>query len=251
MSEQVSSEPWPMAARPSDLPDDELHVWSASLAIDSGLEHRLERWLSADEQARADRFHFPRDRARFIACRGRLREMLSAYAGVPPEEIAFHYGSHGKPFLAAPAGQAPIYFNVSHAGDLAVLAFRRRGEVGVDVERLRTVHEAESIARRYFTDRESATLQELSADQRMEAFFRAWTRKEALLKAIGVGLSFSLNEVEVTLRPDEPAALLHLPPTGADPGPWGIVHLSPAPGFIGALAAPRLVEGVVSRRWDG
>ncbi|MBW3598990.1 MAG: 4'-phosphopantetheinyl transferase, partial [Planctomycetes bacterium] len=128
MNEQVPSpEAWPAADQPPELGDDELHVWSASLDIEAGLERRLEGWLSSEERDRAARFHFPRDRRRFIACRGRLRAMLSAYTGTAPHEIEFDYGPHGKPALARRIGDPSLYFNVSHSDEVAILAFRRRG----------------------------------------------------------------------------------------------------------------------------
>jgi 4'-phosphopantetheinyl transferase len=245
----IPVESWPAGENPAALPDREVHVWSASLAIDEELRRRLSDWLSDEERARAGRFYFDRDRGRFIACRGRLRALLGAYLQKAPHEIQFHYGPHGKPGLASHAG-TPLFFNVSHSHDLALFAFRRRGEIGVDVERLRPVGEAESIARRYFTPREWETLRELPTDARTAAFFRCWTRKEALLKAIGVGLSFSLNEVEVSLREDEPARLLAVPARGRpQAAEWRLDHLAPAADYVGALASGDHGETLVFRRW--
>lgn len=242
-------EAWPAEEQAGALPEDELHIWCASLAIDGTIHHRLNQWLSDDERARASRFYFERDRVRFIACRGRLRLMLAEYLGKTPDQIVLTYGPHGKPALAG--NPAPLFFNVSHSHDLALFAFRRRGELGVDVERLRPIEEAEAIARRYFTPREWATLRDLPSPARIAAFFRCWTRKEALLKAIGVGLSFSLGEVEVTLRGEDPARLLSLPArAGAPASAWRLDHLAPAPEYLGALAATDQGEALRCRRWS-
>ena len=224
---------------------DEVHVWSADLdRIPEGL---LREPLSADEQERGRRFHFERDRRRFVATRGLLRRLLGRYLGLDPCRLRFGYGPRGKPFLA---GEDELRFNVSHSGGLALLAFARGREVGVDVERERPVPEAEDIARRYFSPREEAELRRLREGEWTAAFFRCWTRKEAFIKATGDGLSRSLDAFDVTLAPGEPARLLRVEGEPEAARRFWIEDVSPAPGFAGALAVEGSQARVVRRSAD-
>ncbi len=232
-----------------ELPDDEIQVWTVPLDLQDAAREQLAPWLAADERQRAARFVFDRDRNRFIVGRGALRVLLAQYSGCTPDEVTFRYGPHGKPALEN-TGAAALFFNVSHTHELALVALRRGGEIGVDIERLRPIAEAEAIARRYFTPREHTTLQGLPPADRAAAFFRCWTRKEAMLKAIGVGLSFALNDVEVTLTSDVPARLLSIRGTpDQEQASWRLHHLDPAPDYVGAVAVRGGEERIVSRRW--
>ena len=223
---------------------DEVHVWSADL--DRIPEALLRDPLSADEQERGRRFHFERDRRRFAATRGLLRRLLGRYLGLDPSRLRFAYGPRGKPFLA---GEDELRFNVSHSGGLALLAFARGREVGVDVERERPVPEAADIARHYFSAWEAAQLRRLRDGERTAAFFRCWTRKEAFIKATGDGLSRSLDAFDVTLAPGEPARLLRVEGEPEAARRFWIEDVSPAPGFAGALAVEGSPARVVCRSW--
>jgi 4'-phosphopantetheinyl transferase len=174
----------------------------------------LSAHLSAPEQARAARFRFARDRRRFTVARARLRELLAERLGALPGSIDFAYGAHGKPALAGRLASSGWHFNLSRRDDLALYAFSRGGEVGVDVEAVHALPEADELAARAFSPEENASYLKASADQRSLAFFRCWTRKEALAKALGVGLSVEAE-----------------PPRG-----WRLESFLPLPGFIAALA---------------
>jgi 4'-phosphopantetheinyl transferase len=176
--------------------------------------------LSQAERSRAARFRFDRERRRFIVARARLRELLAERLDVPPESIEFVYGREGKPALAERFACSGWRFNLSHCGELAVYAFSRAGEVGVDVEAVHAIAEADAIAARVFSRREHEAYRALAPTQRRLAFFRCWTRKEAFVKALGGGVSMPLAEVDVA----------HAPPG------WRLHSFSPLPGFIGALA---------------
>ena len=155
---------------------DEIHVWRARLdAPAPEVVASLEALLSADERERARKFYFERDRRRFVVCRGILRTLLGSYLGRAPQEIAFHYGPNGKPRL-----EDSIFFNLAHSEDLALLAFTRAGEVGVDVERIREMSDWPSIAELSFSPEERERLRACPAFRRREEFFHAWTRQEAL-----------------------------------------------------------------------
>jgi len=178
-----------------------------------------------------------------VLARGLLRAILGAHLGLEPGAIRFVYGPQGKPAIA----DSPLRFNLSHSEDLAVCALGRDLELGVDVERLRPVPEAESIARRYFCPAECADLLAVSPSARTQAFFHCWTRKEAYVKALGGGLSVALDGFQVTLRPGEAARLVHLDGQPDHAAEWSLEDLPLASGFVGALAVP--ARGLTLRTW--
>lgn len=221
------------------LTTDEVHVWRASLDQPESVLRRLRTTLSADEAARAARFHFERDRRRFTVARGVLRAILARYLDLAPEDIQFSYGPQNKPALADTRQNNNLQFNLSHSQNQALYAFARHREIGVDIEQIRTMCDAEGIARRFFSARENVVFQALPLQQRDEGFFNCWTRKEAYIKALGDGLSHPLDTFDVSLRPGEPAALLAVRGDSGEVSRWSIRALTPVPGYVAAL----VVEG--------
>ena len=185
-----------------------VHLWNASLDECRADDYlALELLLDEAEISRARRFYFERDRRRFTVARGLLRVFLGRYLNVPPESVAFGYTQRGKPFLLLP--ETEFQFNLSHSGGKALFAFARSHKVGVDVEAgERLGDDWPSLARRYFSAREQAELNALPEHQRRAAFLTGWARKEAYLKATGLGIADGLQTIEVTLGPDRPAAFL-------------------------------------------
>ena len=215
----------------------DVHVWRVSLDQAPAVVERLRQLLSADEHARAGRFHFERDRQYFIAARGCLRVILSRYLDIPPAEIQLSYGAHGKPQLATSTAQVhPFNFNLSHSGSLALYAFTQVGEIGVDLERVRPEFTGDDIAQRFFSAGEVARLNELSAELRHEAFFNCWTRKEAFIKAVGSGLSLSLDQFDVTLGPAEPVELLRTRWDENEAARWSLKAIDVGSGYVAAVA---------------
>jgi 4'-phosphopantetheinyl transferase len=227
--------------------DGKVHVFSALLDVPARRLEELVSYLSEDEWQRAERFHLERDRRRFIAGRGTLREILAALLDLHPARLAFSYGEFGKPQLAAPAAAHSLHFNLAHSDSISVYATAKH-ELGVDVERLRAMDDAEQVAWRFFSAREKRCLRALPAEQRREAFFHCWTRKEAYLKAIGSGLDDCLDQIEVSLAPGEAAALLGVPD---DSQPWLLHALVPAAEFVGALAIQPQDSRVNCWEWKG
>jgi 4'-phosphopantetheinyl transferase len=225
---------WYPAPSGLELGEDDVHLWRASLDCDAPVLSRLQTTLSRDERARADRFVFPADRNHFIAARGILRELLGAYLALLPAKLKFRYGTHGKPALDANASDSVLQFNLSHSKGLAIYAFSRGRELGVDVEQIRPQSAGEDIARRYFASSEVAELQALPTNLRPEAFFLCWTRKEAYVKAHGAGLSLPLDSFTVSLTPGRAVAL-----QAADTARWSVESLEPAPGFVAAVVVER------------
>lgn len=199
----------------------------------------LRAWLSGAERQRARRFRFDRDRRRFIVARARLRQLLAARCRTRPEAIEFVYGKNGKPALAPRFADTGWRFNVSHCDDVAVYAFSTGREIGIDVEAIRAVREADDIAARFFSRRENEAYLALAPGDKPLGFFNCWTRKEAFVKALGDGLSLPLDKFDVSLAPGEPAKLLRAERALGDGSGWRLDSFSPLPGFIAALASHR------------
>lgn len=231
---------WPQPPAEWQLDAHEAHVWAASLRVDEERADEFAHTLSPDETARAKRFVFDRDRKRFIAGRGLLREMLGHYLHREPGQIRFQYSPRGKPSLAGHAENEHFHFNLAHSDDVAVFTFSRTCPVGVDVERMRRMHDAESIAERFFSARETNLLKSLPEAEKQTGFFNLWTRKEAWLKATGEGIAKLLAQVEVSLEPDERAQLISILGDTRAAKKWTLHDLEPATGFKGALALPSL-----------
>lgn len=210
---------------------EEIHVWHAWLDRDAASLPNLASTLSQDEIARANRFHFERDKNHYVMARGLLRELLRRYLAEAPGRVEFSYGEFGKPALAGVHASSGLSFNVSHSGGLAVYAFAENRNLGIDVEQIKADFVSEDIARRYFSARELHDLLSLPPEKRAEAFFHCWTRKEAYLKARGAGLKIPLDSFSVSLLPGQPVELV----AGTEAG-WQLTALQLGIGFAGALA---------------
>jgi 4'-phosphopantetheinyl transferase len=233
---RTASEIWrPPPERPA-VSDSEIQVWRMSLDRSASEIPEMQDLLSEDENARAARFVFDRHRAHFIAGRASLRRILGRYVGLAPERLEFGYGPRGKPFLKTGSDGDAVRFNLSHTGELALLAVVRAREVGVDVERIRAVKEHLRLAGRYFAPGEVDAIRALPSEVQYEAFFNCWTRKEAYIKALGTGLACPLDGFEVSLAPGAPAALLRINGNPEAPSEWFLQALEPGYGLIGAVA---------------
>ena len=217
----------------------ESHIWRADLDLTIVNVQKLYQTLSMDERIRAKRFRFDLDRKRYIVRRGLVRTILGTYIGVEPDRVQFCYGKHGKPVLTNTFGGESIHFNVSHSAGLALFAFTRGCEIGVDVECIRDIPEMDQIAERFFSKRENAVFLTLPESKKKEAFFCCWTRKEAFIKAIGDGLSRPLEEFDVSLAPGETDKLLSIKKNLGQASLWSVQGLKAALGFAAAFA----VEG--------
>jgi 4'-phosphopantetheinyl transferase len=210
---------------------------------------RLTGALSVDERARAGRFHFRRDRDRFVTRRAVLRTILGGYLRREPAEVEFLYGRHGKPALAGPAGKE-LSFSLSHSGSAALYAVAPGAEIGVDVEALRPWVDADDVAEQFFSRREVATLRALPEPPRSSCTLACWTRKEAFVKAHGDGLSIPLDQFDVALAPGEPPALLRTAWDPNEAGRWSLFDLTAEhPGHVSALAARGGGWRLVCREW--
>lgn len=234
------------------LPAHEVHVWRASLDVSPETSARLYATLSADERSRNARFRFKRDRQRFVAAHGVLREILGRYLGAQPDHISYAYNAFGKPELG-PEYDGRLKFNLSHSADLALIAIVADADVGVDLEYLRAQSDYADIARYFFSAAEADQLSVLPDPLYADAFLACWTKKEAYLKACGNGLAVPLDGFSLPLTTDPAEGPIDLDATSSDivpARPWSLYTLQPAAGYIGALA----IEGggwrLCQRQWE-
>jgi len=242
---------WQPGADVSGLAPDAIRVWLVEL--DGGLNAEDDvdpagpgpelALLAADEQARAARFVRARDRRRFVRCRAALRQILGGLLGESPASLRFRAGGQGKPELdSAGAGadltanRADLRFNVSHSAELALIAVCLGRELGVDLERVRPIGEAGRIVASFFSPAEQAEFAAIAGDARSLAFQRGWTRKEAVLKGLGIGLAGLAAHYETGFATSEltPQFLPAVPSPRVDE--WQLWEAAPRPGFVAALA---------------
>jgi len=190
---------WSQAVPGKFINSDEIHVWRVFLDVTTDEFEKLRESLSVDELARAGRFHFERDRKRFTIARGILRRILGAYLNKHPAKICFEYSVHGKPMLAHNPGDDDIYFNLSHSGAFALYAISLRKKIGIDIESIRDDVSVGQVAQQFFSQNEIRSLEKIDINKRSELFFQYWTRKEAFLKATGEGISFPMDQCDVSL----------------------------------------------------
>lgn len=222
---------------PPKLPEIDAHtvqIWQFYLG---GRDRELTAWrntLSDDEKNRADRYCFDRDARAFVAGRGQLRSLLGLYLNLAPTQIKFIYSKTGKPQLDPSLNPHQLVFNVSHSRDRILYAISRDRLLGIDLEAIRPIPKLQQLADRFFTPPEANSLQALPSHHQQLAFFRGWTRKEAFLKATGVGIA-QLQNVTVSLSPHDPAMLLQVPPD-EKLDDWWLYDLPLPAGYVGAIA---------------
>jgi 4'-phosphopantetheinyl transferase len=224
-------------APPSDAPQGaELHLRLIDLRQARGAEGALRCFLSPDEIARASRFHFDVDRSRFVLTRGWLRVMLARCLAVTPEQLLFSYGRHGKPELAQQHKDSALSFNVSHSRDYALIGLTMGRAIGVDIEQVRPMPDFEGIATEYFSTAERRALFAFPEGDRLRAFFRCWTRKEAFMKATGEGMGTALDGFSVGLGEGEESRISMLDSSTGASGEWTVNGLALTPDCEAAIA---------------
>ena len=229
--------PWQLPPAKIRLSENEVHVWLAGLdALGPPVQH-FERIISIDERRKADRFVFERDKERFIVSRGILRTILGKhYLAVKPQYLVFSYGVHGKPYLSEALGYSTIRFNQAGSNGLALYAFSKNRDVGIDLEYMRDLADAQQIVNGSFSECEKEAYNALPEREKPEAFFKCWTRKEAFIKAVGKGLYFPLDQFDVSFSIDEPAKIISIKGNSDEASGWTLVDIKPQQGFSAALA---------------
>ena len=219
-----------------------MHVWRVSILQPLATIQYLRSLLSRDEIARAERFRFEKDRYRFIITHGLLRILLARYLNSPfinASQLQFCSNAYGKPSLDLDMQDRVLNFNLSHSHELILFAFTYVRQIGIDIEYMRPDLDLESLAQYSFSPLENEMLRALPTSERMKAFYQCWSRKEAYIKARGKGLAIPLDSFDVSLRPDEPAALLNSREDPHETVRWKMCALHPHPDYASAL----VVEG--------
>ncbi|UCG25170.1 MAG: 4'-phosphopantetheinyl transferase superfamily protein [Chloroflexota bacterium] len=233
------------------LSPDEVHVWRAALDLPGPALQRLRQTLSPEELERAARYHFNRDRRRFVVRWAALRDIIGRYLDMAPRQLQFVLGQHGKPSIAPGLNQSDVQFNVAHSGDVALVAITLENEVGVDVERQRENVAHADLAERFFTPAEAAALRELPPAKQDAAFFGLWTCKEAYLKGTGMGLSLGLDSFSVSYSSDGPQVWLNTGDEARPAGQWTLRQLEPGPPYFAALAVNKREWQLKCWQWPG
>jgi len=240
---------WRLTSGDDELGADEAHVWRAALDPPADVKAKLAPLLSQDEYQRAMRFYRPTDRDRFVAGRGILRKILSAYLALAPDEVRFVYNEYGKPFISDDQNRGALSFNLSHSNGMALYAVTRGRVVGIDIEYIREDFATLEIAEHFFSKDEVAALKSLPTDQRTIGFFNCWSRKEAFIKAKGMGVSYPLDRFTVSLAPGEPPALLKVDDDMLEAPRWKIYELKPGASYAAALIAAEPPITLKQRHW--
>ena len=180
--------------KPADLSPEKIHIFTGSFDLNRGASGRMKSFLSPAEKKRAEAFRFQNDQIRYVQAHVILRRILSRYSGVDPGSIEFEAGLYGKPYLKNEQG---LHFNLSHTKDYFAVALSLRGDVGIDIEKQDDMNDMEDVAGQFMSDEEFGAMRKLSRDLRKPYFYECWVRKEALLKAAGIGLGADLRRISV------------------------------------------------------
>lgn len=226
---------WGLPPDDRRLVEPDVHVWAAGLDVTIEKLSSYKQALSLDERRRAARFQFDHQRKRFIAGRGILREILSSYLDVKPIELKLDYSPLGKPSIAGFSEK--LQFNLTYSNNLILIAITRVCAIGIDVEYIKLITDIENVARNFFSTEEAERLMALAEDDRVSAFYKIFVRKEAYLKAMGVGLSDTIRQIEVSFLRNEPARIRSIHGDKRAGVCWTLMELTPAFGFTGAVAA--------------
>lgn len=226
----------------------EIDVWAVDLARPPVALADLEALLAADELVRADRFHFPRDRRRFVVRRGATRRLLASYLGRRPERLRFATGPNGKPSVEG-LDAGGLTFNVTDSADLALIAVGVGVDLGVDVEWTERPRHTTRLVERFFSTVEIERWRTFPPELETAGFFRGWTCKEAYLKAIGTGLQTPLRHCTVELDPRRSPEVLAIGDDSDEAREWWLEELHPGEGFVGALARRTGPGTVRTYRW--
>jgi 4'-phosphopantetheinyl transferase len=222
------AEPWCPAPEWEPAPDDVIDVWCFDLEIQE------QDWsiLTPDEVQKAQRIVVDKKRDRKAASRAHLRRILGHYVDTHPKDLTFTYGEHGKPRLAEHDGPQ---FNLSDSESKGITAVSWGARIGVDIEFAREGRSFTDIADRFFAQTESAALRALPSEHQRAAFYRAWTRKEAYLKAWGTGLSFASNRFTLDYLSEGPGSLVSTEMPGDDPSDWHFKDVALGPAYTGVI----------------
>lgn len=229
----------------------EVHLWRASLTRDRRSQEMAWVVLAEDEKQRARRYRAEPDREFFIARRGILRFLLGKYLAIPAAQVSLSYNPYGKPLLASGYAGDRLHFSLSCSGGQALYAFTRLSRVGADLERVQSDPAVLELAQAYFAPNEVKSLDLFTGEARRRAFFQCWTRKEALLKALGAGLTISPDQIEVSLGTGRPAQIVAVYGEAKPLRGFHLVDINAGDGFAAALALERQAHSLRCWQFSG
>lgn len=228
------------------LENDQIHIWQASLDYNKSKFNLLIGSLSEDEIERSNRFYFEKDRMQFIVRRGILKQIISKYLEINPKNLLFEYNPFGKPFLVTNSLKNNIKFNMSHSKNMALYCISSQKDVGIDIEFTQKKVEFHLIIERFFSHNEKAFIQKITTNKRKEAFFKIWTRKEAILKAIGKGISFPLEKVDVSFNKENFIIRINDNDDGqCTESSWYVEDLLPTKDYVASIAIEGSNPGLI------
>ncbi len=236
---------WEIPPQDLHIASGQIQVWRAQLhlmipQLDTFIPH-----LSQEERDRGNRLVKTEHRCRFLISHAILRLILSRYLGQPPNDIQLQKGPHGKPYLE----DQPLQFNMTHSNDIALYAITACADIGIDVEYVKRKHRMDALVKRFFSKREYQEYQSFPEGERHLAFYRAWTRKEAYLKATGLGLSYPLDHFDVSLAPEGTQCLLHVEDSAEMPQHWTLFSFEPCVDYLSSIAIKAPVEKLITYGW--
>lgn len=226
------------------LLNNQAHLWHVRLSWLTSSINLHKSDLPIEEQVKANAFKRLEDRNRYLGTRLILRVLISMYCRVSVDKISFDYGQYGKPTAIIPGQSYSLHFNISHSQDLLTLAFSR-SPVGVDVEFVKPDFDIDSIANTVMSKNELEEFYSISIEKRVHAFYQLWTRKEALVKLLGIGMSQNLKSLEAGFSDDQSIRLSTLGPnfSGSDSREWRVSQIyTPEYNYVGAIALQSRME---------
>ena len=223
---------WGNPETPLNLKPDQVDVWRISQKLPQFALNKLRQLLSPDEQATLNSLQYAEEKEHYITSRGTLRKLLSLYLKINPADIRFTYGPHGKPQLECP--NKDLQFNVSHSGDITVVAVTQIVRVGVDIEFLNSVSDIPFLSGHFLTGREKKAYSELDDTEKRGEFLACWTLKEACIKAAGLTIRRLIPKLDVCFNPQ----LITIPTEDGNDNhgePCYALTFTPAPQYVASI----------------
>jgi 4'-phosphopantetheinyl transferase len=230
------------------LHQDEVHIWIVDIEKNSTDMKYFRELLSPEESKQADKFIFEKDRFRYTITHGALHILICAYTGVNEKLINYIQGKYRKPGLQVSSWKK-LYFNLSHSGNFILYAFSWDLELGIDIEQIRDMQDSDSIIERFCSEKEKAEYFSIQKENRTQAFFKCWTRKEAYIKARGDGLYFPLNNFTVSIKPDTQPALIEVKDEPLENDRWKLHDLKINDLYSSALVADKSKINLTFFKW--
>lgn len=211
--------------------DKQVHIWLVTTK--NYLASNFADYLDEQEKQRAQSFKFNRDRDCFIGSHAALRILLGKYCNCAPKTIAYKYNAHRKPILA---DEQKIQFNLSHSRDLAIIAISKNHPIGIDIEYMQKKDILCDLAQRFFSPQEYAEYLSLPDAQKTAGFYNCWTRKEAFVKALGIGITCPLKSFTVNMDPTKSAKVLLTDNNQGKTDQWKLFGFNPTTDYCAAVA---------------